>query len=355
MAWCILLVLGGRGQTQAQGQSPLSANAINYINTYKSLAISEMQRSGVPASIILAQGIHESEAGTSELVLKSNNHFGIKCRDDWKGQVVYHDDDSRGECFRSYARPEDSYRDHSDFLRNSPRYADLFKYAPDDFEDWAYGLKKDGYATNIHYPQILIKLIRDYHLQQYTLIAMGRMKPEEELVLQATGSPAPPAVSGSAGSPSFLAVPAGSPSAPSAPADSVAAVQYPEGEFTINNTPVIFAKAGVSLLSIATQYEVPLGRLLEFNDLKEQDVLAKDQLLFLQRKRRTGATAFHIVKQGETLYDICQTEGLRYEDLVRMNQEGTGMASGGAPPANSVQAQLAAGEKVWLKPKERTN
>jgi hypothetical protein len=332
MVWCVamfaVLVTGGRLRAQAA----LRVNAINYINTYKSLAMSEMERSGVPAAIILAQGIHESEAGTSELVLKSNNHFGIKCRDDWKGPVVYHDDDSRGECFRSYARPEDSYRDHSDFLRNSPRYADLFKYAPDDFEDWANGLKRDGYATNIHYPQILIKLIRDYHLQQYTLIAMGRMKPEEELVLQAPGSGEG---NGTNPGPSTAASGVGKPGA----GDSLTMVRYPEGEFTINNTRVIFVKAGTSLLSIATSHDLPLGKLLEFNDLKEQDVLDRDQLLFLQRKRRMGATSFHIVRQGETFYTICQGEGLRYEDLVRMNHG----------------VQLAAGEKVWLRPKERTN
>jgi hypothetical protein len=333
MVCCVLLAVGGRLHAQA----PLSTNAINYINTYKSLAISEMQRSGIPAAIILAQGIHESQAGTSELVLRSNNHFGIKCRDDWKGPKVYHDDDSRGECFRSYARPEDSYRDHSDFLRNSPRYADLFKYAPDDFEDWANGLKKDGYATNIHYPQILIKLIKDYNLQQYTLIGMGRMKPEEEVVLQVPGSAGGNGVVFLTKAPGAAGSGAGDVTASGV--DSLVVVQYPEGEFTINNTPVIFARAGVSLLSVATRYEIPLGRLLEFNDLKEQDVLVKDQLLFLQRKRRTGATSFHIVRQGETLYTICQSEGLRYEDLVKMN-------SG---------VQLAAGEKVWLRPKEHTN
>jgi LysM repeat protein len=267
---------------------------------------------------------------------------------------VYHDDDARGECFRSYAKPEDSYRDHSDFLRNSPRYADLFKYAPDDYEDWANGLKRDGYATNIHYPQILIKLIKDYNLQQYTLIGMGRMKPEEEVVLQvpgsgsaagngvailttAPGSGSTAGGSGSAGSGGSTAT--GSGSGDAGTADSLVMMQYPEGEFTINNTPVIFAKAGASLLSVATQYDIPLGHLLEFNDLKEQDVLVKDQLLFLQRKRRTGATSYHIVKPGETFYSICQSEGLRYEDLVRMN-------SG---------VQFATGEKLWLKPKEHTN
>ncbi|HLZ87746.1 MAG TPA: glucosaminidase domain-containing protein, partial [Puia sp.] len=168
----------------------MSVNGVVYVNTYKALAMSEMQRSGIPASIILAQGLHESEAGTSELVKQSNNHFGIKCKDDWKGQVVYHDDDARQECFRSYASAADSYRDHSDFLRRSSRYAFLFQLDPADYEGWAYGLKKAGYATNIRYSQILIKLIKQYNLQQYTLIAMGRLKPSEEVVLTMPGAPA---------------------------------------------------------------------------------------------------------------------------------------------------------------------
>ena len=107
-----------------------------------------MQRTGVPASIILAQGIHETSAGTSDLVVASNNHFGIKCKSGWTGQVVYHDDDARGECFRSYAAAKDSYRDHSDYLSQTPRYSFLFKLNPEDYESWAYGLKKAGYATN---------------------------------------------------------------------------------------------------------------------------------------------------------------------------------------------------------------
>src|SRR5215471_6288535 len=153
---------------------------IDYIDTYKAIAISEMKRTGVPASITLAQGIHETEAGTSELVKKSNNHFGIKCKDYWNGDKVYHDDDARGECFRSYTRAYDSYMDHSDFLKNSARYATLFKLDPTDFEAWAKGLRKAGYATNPRYADILIKIINNYHLQDYTLIAMGKMRPEDE-------------------------------------------------------------------------------------------------------------------------------------------------------------------------------
>jgi len=293
----------------------ISAAGVLYVNTYKSLAISEEQRSGIPAAIILAQGLHESQAGTSELCKASNNHFGIKCRDDWKGPVVHHDDDARQECFRSYATAADSYRDHTEFLLHGARYAFLFNLDPSDYQGWAYGLKKAGYATNIRYSQILIKLIRDYNLQQYTLIALGKMRPEDEVVLNIPGAPL--------GAPVVVTPPAVAPAVDSA----VAAVQqtgveatYPAGEFTINKTKVIFVKAGVSLLAIADQYDIPLPRLLEFNDMQEEDVLVKGQLIFLQRKRRTGANEYHVMRDGESLYDVRQAEGIRMEDMLEMNQ-----------------------------------
>ena len=275
---------------------------LEYINEYKDLAIEEMKRTGVPASIKLAQGIHETQAGRSELVLKSNNHFGIKCKAVWAGEKVYHDDDARGECFRSYTSSLDSYRDHSDFLRNSQRYSFLFEMEPTDYKGWAYGLKKAGYATNIKYSQIIIKLIEDYHLQDYTLIAMGKMQPRQETLASVTESK------------------------PNLASDTIAQTEeiiavrpnYPSGQFMINNTRVVFATAGTALLTIAQQYDVPLSRLLEFNDIKS-DVLGKDQLVYLQRKRKTGANEFHIVQPGETLYDVCQVEGLRLESLTEYN------------------------------------
>ena len=322
-----LLVLAGK-KLPAQ----VSANGVLYVNTYKALAMAEEERAGIPAAIILAQGLHESEAGTSELVKQSNNHFGIKCKDDWKGQVVYHDDDARQECFRSYATAADSYRDHSDFLRRSGRYSFLFDLDPADYEGWAYGLKKAGYATNIKYSQILIKMIKDYNLQQYSLIAMGKMRPEDEVVLVAPGGGVPlaavaaaPVVTG--------AVPASG--VGNGDVDSLAAV-YPVGEFEINKTKVVYARAGLSLLAIAGQYEIPLARLLEFNDMKEQDVLEKGQLIFLQRKRRTGAVEYHLVKDGEGVYAICQAEGVRYQDLLEMNQLSPGL-------------EPAAGERIYLQ------
>lgn len=306
-----------------------SANGIIYVNTYKAIAMAEEQRSGIPAAIILAQGLHESEAGMSELCKQSNNHFGIKCKDDWKGGVVYHDDDARQECFRSYATAEDSYRDHTDFLRHGSRYAFLFELDPTDYEGWAYGLKKAGYATNIRYSQILIKLIKDYNLQQYSLIALGKLKPEDEVVLTMPGVPSVAAIA-----------PAAADSNSNVQKDTMAAVAqevvYPEGEFMINRTRVVYARSGVSLLSIAGQYDIPLGRLLEFNDMKEEDVLVRGQLIFLQRKRRTGSIEYHVVRVGESLYDICQVEGVRFEDMLEMNQLTPGV-------------QPAAGERIYLQ------
>ncbi|MGZ5286680.1 MAG: glycoside hydrolase family 73 protein, partial [Flavisolibacter sp.] len=208
----------------------------NYINTYKDIAIAEMQRTGVPAAITLAQGIHETGAGTSDLVRRSNNHFGIKCKSDWKGESVSHDDDARGECFRKYNDPFESYRDHSDFLKYRPYYAALFKLDPTDFEGWAYGLKKAGYATNPRYPQILIKLIKDYQLQDYTLIALNNKsvdelvwKQNEEMEIVLDREELPEEI-------------------------PVITKEYPSGIFRINETKVIYASKGTSFLKIASDH-----------------------------------------------------------------------------------------------------
>ena len=135
-----------------------------YIDIYKNIAIAEMKRSGIPASITLAQGILETENGNSDLVRRSNNHFGIKCKSTWTGESVTHTDDAPNECFRKYNSAWDSYKDHSDYLKNTPRYASLFQLAASDYKGWAYGLRKAGYATNPRYPQILISNIEKYNL-----------------------------------------------------------------------------------------------------------------------------------------------------------------------------------------------
>ncbi|KYP16221.1 MAG: hypothetical protein A1D16_14295 [Flavihumibacter sp. CACIAM 22H1] len=291
---------------------------LSYIQQYKQLAVDEMLRTGVPAAIKLAQGIHETEAGRSDLVLRSNNHFGIKCKSTWTGDKVYHDDDAAGECFRSYGEAALSYRDHSDFLKSNQRYAFLFKLDPTDYEGWAYGLKKAGYATNIKYSHILIRLIETYNLQDYTLIAMGKKAPTGDLLV---GIRAPAANE-------TLAI------------QPPAITNYPSGIFEINATKVLFAKAGTSLLALADAHQLSLSRLLDFNDITpgEGDLLVEDQLIYLQRKRKTGAGLFHIVAGEENLYDIAQAEGIRYGTLLELNHLQPGM-------------EPAEGERLYLKEK----
>src|SRR3954454_2217356 len=180
----ILLLSNSFGQTEK-----LRIDA--YINAYKELAIAEMLRTGVPASITLAQGILETAGGQSDLAALANNHFGIKCKSEWTGETMLHDDDAKNECFRKYPSVEESYKDHSDFLRLRPTYAFLFKLDPTDFEGWAKGLRKAGYATNATYAQQLIKLIVENNLQSYSLIAMQRKEGGDDLFLTAAAAQKP--------------------------------------------------------------------------------------------------------------------------------------------------------------------
>jgi beta-N-acetylglucosaminidase len=143
-----------------------SYTTLNYIDRFKNISIEEMNRYGIPASITLAQAILESGTGKSDLAKYANNHFGIKCTKDWKGKGYYKDDDAKDECFRVYNNPEESFKDHSQFLKRK-RYANLFELDKNDYEGWAKGLKDAGYATNPRYPQLLIGLIEKYNLNQY--------------------------------------------------------------------------------------------------------------------------------------------------------------------------------------------
>lgn len=323
-AFLVVTLLAACSALRAQ-----DAGVINdYIEKYKELAIAEMQRTGVPASIKLAQGIHETMAGTSVLVQKSNNHFGIKCKSNWAGESVSHDDDARGECFRKYPQAEDSYRDHSNFLKSNQRYADLFKLDPLDYEGWANGLKKAGYATNPKYPVIIIRLIETYHLQDYSMIALGKMERSDV------------AVNSSAKADS-TAADSDNPPQPPPPGDELVEVgavpvNYPSGEFRINDTRVIYGTKGTPMLVIAQQYNIPLSRLFEFNEMTQVETLPSDQLVYIQRKRSKGHNEFHVVKAGESLRDISQTEAIRLEFLLEYNQLKEHM-------------RPAAGEKLYLR------
>lgn len=311
----------------SRAQSPETVHS--YIETYKEIAIEEMLRTGVPASIKLAQGIYETTAGTSNLVLKSNNHFGIKCKSNWTGPSVSHDDDARGECFRKYPTPQQSYRDHSDFLKNNGRYASLFTLDPSDYQGWANGLKKAGYATNPKYPQALIRVIEQYKLQDYTLLALARKEGPTDIVV--AGQPG----TVDAG---IQVKPETAVAAPVIEIPEVKKVSYPEGEFRINDTKVIYAKKGTSFLAIASKYNVDLAKIFDFNELKESELLEKDQLIYLQRKRKTGRDDFYVMLPGDNLNDIAQHQAIRLESLLAFNY----LSPGQVP---------AVGEKLYLKSK----
>lgn len=309
---------------------------VAYIEQYKEIAIQEMIRSGVPASITLAQAVLESQSGESDLVKRSNNHFGIKCKPEWTGARTFHDDDAKGECFRVYDNPEASFKDHSDFLRTRAHYQFLFKLAPTDSEGWAKGLKKAGYATLPTYPQKLIKIINDYNLNQYNTMALARLNqvPEKTDRNEAEIFVKPPIEDKTAGNSSISIIkpiieeePSTSETyIPSAGKTEVKRsnkyghANYPEGLFTINQTKVVFVKAGTSLLALANQYNVSLGQLLQYNDMAPQDILAEDELIFLERKQKKGAEAVHIVQPGQTLLLIAQLNGIRLDQLLLYNK-----------------------------------
>ena len=273
-----------------------------YIDTYRDLAIREMKRTGIPASITIAQGILETENGNSDLVLKSNNHFGIKCKSNWTGGSVFHNDDEAGECFRKYSTAEESFRDHSDFLRNSSRYASLFTLDMKDYKAWAFGLKKAGYATNPRYPHILINSIEKYNLNQYTLEGFkgddvfdeGKYKDAAKkehtlLIMQVK-------MDDNFSSPSK------------------------DGRTKFNELKAIFAISGTSLLAIATENEIALSRLLEYNDLTSDGLLQKDQWIYLEKKLKEAKVECYVAKGTENLFDIAQATGIQLAYIEQYNQ-----------------------------------
>ncbi len=304
---------------QSQSLSP-----VQYIEQYKDLAMLEMKRMGVPAAITLAQGLLETESGNSVLLKKSNNHFGIKCKSNWTGIGVSHDDDAIGECFRTYKDAEESYRDHSNFLRGNGRYASLFKLAPTDYKAWAKGLKKAGYATNPKYPDILIKNIELYNLQQYSMAAAAEV-PVFEPEKYEDDKEVP-----------FVAL------------EDVATVNKtpdktttPQNNFStgiqsINGAKCTYAKKGTSLLAIASQNNIQLSRLLQYNDFKTDGIIEKDQVIFLEKKAIAAASAYYITKKDEIPLDIAQQYGIQLQSLLDYNQI-------------TSNAVIAAGTKLYLQ------
>jgi LysM repeat protein len=317
---------------------------IAYIDQFKAIAMKEMKRTGVPASITLAQAIVESNSGESNLAKNHNNHFGIKCKSDWTGAKVYQDDDAKQECFRAYEAAELSFKDHSNFLKNRPNYVDLFLLDPVDDTAWAYGLKKAGYATAPDYPKKLLKIIDDYELAQYNFPELANEIEEEASTKVLADAPenkttsdvpvkkvlADAPVNKTPSDVPVNKVLADTPKTkvvddiPTVQKDTVIIqprYSYPEGRFRINQVPVILGKENMSFLEIAFKYNVPLYKLFEYNEINKSNLLERDQLIFLAPKKKAGATAFHMVKYNTNLHEISQLEGVQLSALKLYNPQ----------------------------------
>ncbi len=355
----------------ADDETPQTA----YIKKYASVAVSEMYRSGIPASITLAQGLLESGYGLSPLAKEGNNHFGIKCHD-WTGKKMYYDDDKRGECFRVYKTADASFKDHSDFLRYRDRYKSLFDNEITDYKSWAYGLKKAGYATDPSYPSKLIKLIETYNLSQY-----DTMKPEDfnkvsktsdshkaeiadsgkkrrkkradrknnnaviEQVVENSSSSATTevydesdeevveiAVDTVVVSGKKTAVKETIPESPlsleepkkvvARKASEVITYSLTRQLYTVNGVEFVYSQEGESYSSIATDFHLFLSEILRFNDTEEDSLLQPGTMVYIQSKKNQatrGLEKYISDEGGETLRDLSQRFGIKLKSLCKMN------------------------------------
>ena len=334
---------------------------VRYVERYSAMAVEEMYRSGVPASITLAQGLLESRYGLSELATKGNNHFGIKCHNNWQGGKVYHDDDAKGECFRKYDSPEESFRDHSDFLRYRDRYKFLFDLEVNDYKGWAHGLKKAGYATDPAYPAKLIKLIEDYKLYKYDVAPSDygnyEVNDVEEYVVKE--KPAPKKAEKHAArkedkhndkkkdskkdnkkdrkersQKDDAPAPRVIPESPTK-AEAVKVLEKaPDGEFSfslsrqmysLNGVPFVYASSGDTYASLAKTFDLFPKEILKFNDLSPvTDMNTKLQpgtLVYVQAKKKMAAKGIekHVIEADDTLRGIAQRYGVKLESIYKMN------------------------------------
>jgi LysM repeat protein len=250
-----------------------------YIEKFHAIAIKQQKEHGIPASIILAQGLLESGAGRGILATEANNHFGIKCHD-WTGKKIYKDDDEKNECFRKYRHAEESYEDHSLFLVNRPRYSSLFLLNPTDYVSWAHGLKAAGYATDPAYAQKLINLIERYGLHQYDIEKKGLFATKTDLQTQSE-----------------------------------------RRIYKSNYLRIVVATDDDTYASLAEELKISEKRLRKYNEVGTETQLKKGDIVYLSKKKKTAARAnhIHVVQPGETLYGISQIYGIQLINLYKMN------------------------------------
>ncbi len=266
-----------------------------YIATYADLAVREMNRSGIPASITLAQGCLESGNGNSKLSRKSNNHFGIKCKKDWKGKRVYHDDDRKNECFRHYRTVEDSYIDHSDFLMENPRYASLFDLKITDYKGWARGLKRAGYATAPHYASELIRIIEENKLYLYD----QGLNRSQLAKLKKNGFDGHQVDNGTLVNP------------------------YTKRKVVYRNgLKSIVVKAGDSFKTIAQEFDMKTWEVYTYNDYPINHPIKVNEILYIQPKRTKGTKKqiTHRLQADESMHYISQRYGIKLKPLMKRNR-----------------------------------
>ncbi len=254
---------------------------LEYIEQYKGIAVEQMLRYKIPASITLAQGLLESGAGQSTLTRKSHNHFGIKCGSSWRGRSVRYDDDARNECFRAYRHARESYEDHSKFLASGARYAFLFRLDITDYKGWARGLKKAGYATDPSYANRLIQIIENYELYKYDSNRKSKKfrKKQEKII--------------------------------------------PHQVYLANGLLYVRARRGESFEDIAKEFKTKAKRLIKYNDLHKDYTLAEGDIVYLKEKRKKADKKYtvHIVGSDDSMHSISQRYGIRLKNLYKMNKK----------------------------------
>jgi hypothetical protein len=260
-----------------------------YFEVYKEMAIHEMNRGGVPASITLAQGALESGDGNSRLARDANNHFGIKCHEDWDGKKIFEDDDAKNECFRKYKSVEDSYRDHSDYLKAKTRYAFLFELDITDYKGWARGLKRAGYATSPSYAESLIRIIEEFDLNKIDRTGETARLPRKRTSNRSAGI-------------------------------STRSVMER------NRVKYVLARAGDTFESITDEFGKLSWEIPQYNDISSSDTLAPGQVIFIQPKRNKAEVgkSVHVLKEGETMYTVSQLYAIKLSKLYFMNQMNPG-------------------------------
>jgi LysM repeat protein len=265
----------------------ITATRSEYITAYSDIAIREMKRTGIPASIKMAQAILESGDGNSTLARRANNHFGIKCHD-WTGRRIYHDDDERNECFRRYNNPEESFVDHSNFLTGRSRYASLFKLDPRDYKAWARGLKAAGYATNPQYDRLLIRIIEENELQR---LDTGTTAQRSRTETRRQTKPSTPAAEAS------------------------------RETMSRNRVRYIIASEGDTYESITREMGLMNWEISRYNDLLSESGISEGDIIYLQPKRNRAERGVetHIVAEGETMWSISQLYGIKLDRLLNLN------------------------------------